>query len=171
MEKLEGRVAVVTGAANGIGRALARLLAAERMAVVLADVQAEPLELATKELEAIGADVLAVRTDVTDPAAVDALAAAAVARFGAVHVLCNNAGIAGRFGRTWVATLEEWRWVYDVNVFGIVNGLRSFVPILLEQEEGHVLNTGSAACFDAARHGDLCVEQARRTRAQRGAGA
>jgi len=149
MERLDGRVAVVTGAANGIGRALARLLAAERMQVVLADVQAEPLQLAANELEAGGAEVLPVPTDVTDPAAVRALADAAVERFGAVHVLCNNAGIAGRFGRTWGATLEEWRWVHDVNVFGIVHCLHAFMPILLQQEEGHVVNTGSAACFDA----------------------
>lgn len=149
MEDLGGRVAVVTGAANGIGRSLARLLAAEGMSVVTADLHADALEVAAKELEASGADVLAVPTDVTDPVAVRALADAAVDRFGAVHVLCNNAGIPGRFGRTWGASLEEWRWVYDVNVFGVVSCLQAFMPILLAQDEAHIVNTGSAACFDA----------------------
>ena len=146
MERLAGRAAVVTGAASGIGRALATLLAAEGMSVVLADIQADPLEEATAS---IGGDVLAVPTDVSDAASVQALADAAVDAFGGVHVLCNNAAVAGRFARTWAASLEEWRWVYEVNVMGVVNGLRSFVPILLEQDEAHIVNTGSAACFEA----------------------
>jgi NADP-dependent 3-hydroxy acid dehydrogenase YdfG len=149
MEQLEGRVAVVTGSANGIGRALAAELANEGMKLVLADVEREPLELAAKELEGGGAEVLAVPTDVSDGAAVDALATAALDRFGAVHLLCNNAAVAGQFGRIWVTSQAEWDWVFAVNVMGVVNGLRTFVPILLEQEEGHVLNTGSAACFEA----------------------
>jgi NAD(P)-dependent dehydrogenase (short-subunit alcohol dehydrogenase family) len=149
VDRLAGRTAVVTGAAHGIGRGIAAALAAEGMHVVLADVQAQALDVAVEELVASGADAIGVRTDVTDPASVRALAEAAVARFDAVHVLCNNAGIVGRFGRTWAASLDEWRWIYDVNVFGIVHALQAFVPLLLEQDEGHIVNTGSAACFDA----------------------
>jgi NAD(P)-dependent dehydrogenase (short-subunit alcohol dehydrogenase family) len=149
VEELDGRVAVVTGAASGIGRALAGLLAEEGMSVVTADLHREPLVLAAEEIAGTGAEVLAVPTDVSDPQAVHALADRAVETFGAVHVLCNNAGVSGRFGRTWGASLEEWRWVFDVNVFGIVNCLRSFMPILLAQDEAHVVNTGSAACFDS----------------------
>jgi NADP-dependent 3-hydroxy acid dehydrogenase YdfG len=149
MEQLAGRVAVVTGSANGIGRALATELAAEGMKLVLADIERDAVELAAKELEGGGAEVLAVATDVSDPASVDALAEAAVDRFGAVHLLCNNAAVAGQFGRTWATSLSEWEWVFAVNVMGVVNGLRAFVPIILEQDEGHVLNTGSAACFEA----------------------
>jgi NAD(P)-dependent dehydrogenase (short-subunit alcohol dehydrogenase family) len=86
---------------------------------------------------------------VADAASVDALAATTLDRFGAVHLVCNNAGVSGTFARSWTTTAEDWRWVFDVNVWGVINGIRTFVPILLEQEEGHVLNTGSAACFEA----------------------
>jgi len=149
MKQLSGRVAVVTGSANGIGRALAAELAAEGMKLVLADIEREPLLVVAKELEATGVDVLPVVTDVSDAWSVDALANATVDRFGAVHLLCNNAAVAGQFGRTWATSLAEWEWVFAVNVLGVVNGLRAFVPIILEQDEGHVLNTGSAACFEA----------------------
>lgn len=148
MERLEGRVAVVTGAAGGIGRALAETLLGEGMSVVMADVEADTLTSAADALASTG-EVLAVPTDVADAASVDALAAAALERFGAVHLVCNNAGVSGTFARSWVTAPEDWRWVFDVNVWGVINGIRTFVPILLEQEEGHVVNTGSAACFDA----------------------
>jgi NADP-dependent 3-hydroxy acid dehydrogenase YdfG len=149
MEQLEGRVAVVTGAANGIGRALASTLAAEKMNVVLADIEGDTVERAASEIAGGGAQVLAVPTDVSDPASMDRLAAATIERFGAVHLLCSNAGVAGQFGRTWATDLAEWQWVYAVNVMGTVHAIRSFVPLLLDQDEGHVLVTGSAACFEA----------------------
>ena len=149
MQQLEGRVAVVTGAAGGIGRALAERLLDEGMKVVLADVERETLETTAEKLAAGGGDVLAVPTDVADAASVDALAAAAVERFGAVHLVCNNAGVSGTFARSWMTADADWRWVFDVNVWGVINGVRSFVPILLEQDQGHILNTGSAACFEA----------------------
>jgi NAD(P)-dependent dehydrogenase (short-subunit alcohol dehydrogenase family) len=125
------------------------LLAAEGMSVVLADIEEEALAKATADLAGDGATVEAVRTDVSDASSVQALADAAVRKFGAVHVVCNNAAVAGRFARTYAASLEEWRWVFEVNVMGVVHGIRSFVPILLEQDEGHIVNTGSAACFEA----------------------
>jgi NAD(P)-dependent dehydrogenase (short-subunit alcohol dehydrogenase family) len=149
VQVLSGRVAVVTGAASGIGRALAGRLAAEGMAVVLADVEATALDATAADLAAEvdgGSDVVeAVVTDVADPAAVDALAASAVDRFGAVHVVCNNAGVV-TLGSTWEQPLVDWRWVLDVDLWGVINGIRTFVPILLRQgTEGHVVNTASIA--------------------------
>lgn len=150
MRELRGRVAVVTGAASGIGRALAERFAAEGMSVVLADLEEEPLEGVCGALRAAGADVLGVRTDVADAASVDALAAAAVARFGAFHLICNNAGVGGHLGPSWETPLTDWRWVVDVNLFGVVHGIRTFLPALVAQGEGHVVNTASAAAWQAA---------------------
>ncbi|HSJ95789.1 MAG TPA: SDR family NAD(P)-dependent oxidoreductase [Myxococcota bacterium] len=147
MERLAGRVAVVTGAASGIGRALARRLGAEGMQVVLADVEAGALAEAERELGAAGVETLAVRTDVTDEASVRALADAALARFGAVHLVCNNAGVMGGAGLCWEVPPEDWAWVLGVNLQGVIHGIRVFVPILLAQEEGHVLNTASMAAL------------------------
>ena len=149
MDRLDGRVAVVTGAGNGIGRALASQLVAEGMSVVLADIETDSIADAAAKLEADGGVALPVRTDVSDPDSVAALAEAALSRFGAVHVLCNNAAVVGQFSRTWTASLAEWRWLLDVNVMGVVHGIQTFVPILLEQDEAHIVNTGSAACFEA----------------------
>jgi NAD(P)-dependent dehydrogenase (short-subunit alcohol dehydrogenase family) len=149
MMDLDGRVAVVTGAASGIGRGLVEELLSEGMALVLADVQEAQLSAVVTELASSGARVLGVPTDVTDAASVEALADKALAEFGAVHVVCNNAGVPGTFGRTWTTPIDEWRWVLDVNLWGVINGVRTFVPLLVEQGEGHVVNTGSAAGFQA----------------------
>jgi len=144
MQELTGRVAVVTGAASGIGFALASAFAAEGMQVVLADVEAPALDDAVAKLAAGGADVLGVRTDVSDGAQVQALADAAADRFGAVHVLCNNAGVGGG-GLSWEAPLATWEWVLGVNLWGVIHGVRAFVPILMRQPEAHVVNTASVA--------------------------
>jgi len=149
MDPLSGKVAVVTGAGSGIGWAMAERFGAEGMAVVLADIEAGALDDATAKLGEAGVDVLAVPTDVTDPASVDALARAAQGHFGAYHVVCNNAGVAGHFGPTWETALEEWRWVLEVNLWGVINGIRSFVPALVAQREGHVVNTASLAGWSA----------------------
>jgi NAD(P)-dependent dehydrogenase (short-subunit alcohol dehydrogenase family) len=168
MEQLSGKVAVVTGAASGIGRALADRFGAEGMAIVLADIEAGPLDAATTELRDAGVEVLAVPTDVTDPTSVDALALAAHHHFGAYHVVCNNAGVAGHFGTTWQTTLEDWRWVLDVNLGGVINGIRSFVPALVAQGEGHVVNTASLAAwaappamgpYSATKHAVLAISE------------
>ena len=144
MKELSGRVAVVTGAASGIGRALAERLGAEGMKLVLADVESAPLEQARNDLEKQGVEALGVRTDVTQPDQVSSLAERALERFGAVHVICNNAGVfAG--GTSWGAPLSDYEWVLGVNVWGVIHGIRTFVPILLEQDEGHVVNTASMA--------------------------
>ena len=141
---LRGRVAVVTGAAGGIGLALCKRFAAEGMSVVMADVHPARLDGAAATLAAeTGADVLAVPTDVSSWAAVEVLAAASVERFGAVHLLCNNAGVTLP-GVTWEYSLEEWEWVIGVNLRGVVHGIKAFVPpMLAHREPAHVVNTAS----------------------------
>jgi NAD(P)-dependent dehydrogenase (short-subunit alcohol dehydrogenase family) len=146
MDSFEGKVAVVTGAASGIGLALARRFALEGMRVVLADVERNPLERAADALagEHGGDNVLSVPTDVRDETAADALAAATFDRFGTAHVVCNNAGV-GTGGMAWEIPADRWRWIVDVNLLGVAHGIRAFVPRMIEQGEGHVVNTASAA--------------------------
>jgi len=144
MQELNGRVAVVTGGASGIGFGLASAFAAEGMKVVVGDIEEPALDDAVAKLEASGAEVLGVRTDVSDDASVAALAAAAVDRFGAIHVACNNAGVGGG-GLSWEAPLSTWEWVLGVNMWGVIHGIRAFVPILMQQNEAHIVNTASIA--------------------------
>lgn len=146
MDDIAGKVAVVTGGASGIGLALAQRFAAEGARVVVADIEKAALDEVAAGLAAEhGADaVLAVVADVRRAESVDALARAAVQRFGAVHVLCNNAGVY-QGGLSWTIPDDRWRWVVDVNLFGVVNGIRAFVPLIVEQGEGHVVNVASAA--------------------------
>lgn len=143
MQELSGKVAVVTGAASGIGLALSRAFQAQGMKVVMADIEPAALEAATADL-ATGGEVLPFRCDVSDAAQVDALRDAAVERFGTVHVVCNNAGVSAG-GPVWTHTPEDWEWVLGVNLYGVVNGIRSFTPLLIEQGEGHIVNTSSMA--------------------------
>jgi NAD(P)-dependent dehydrogenase (short-subunit alcohol dehydrogenase family) len=149
MDDLQGRVAVVTGAASGIGRALAERFLAEGMSVAMADIETAALQAAAASLEGRGV-ILTVPTDVSDPRSVDDLARTVRERFGTFHVVCNNAGVGGHFGRTWEAPLEEWRWLFDVNTWGVIHGIRSFVPTLIEQGLGHVVNTASMAAWRGA---------------------
>lgn len=144
MKRFEGRVAVVTGAASGIGLAMAQRFAAEKMKVVLADVEEAALDAAATELAGGGATVLPVRTDVSKADQVDALAEATLSKFGGVNVLCNNAGV-GSGGFSWEQSLDDWNWVLGVNLWGVIHGIRAFVPHLIEQDEGHVVNTASFA--------------------------
>jgi NAD(P)-dependent dehydrogenase (short-subunit alcohol dehydrogenase family) len=144
MQELNDRVVVVTGGASGIGFGLASAFAAEGMKIVLGDIEVAALADAVDKLEASGAEVLGVRTDVSDAAQVQALADAAVERFGAIHIACNNAGV-GAGGLSWEAPLDTWEWVLGANLWGVIHGMRSFVPILMRQPEAHVVNTASIA--------------------------
>jgi NAD(P)-dependent dehydrogenase (short-subunit alcohol dehydrogenase family) len=144
MQELNDRVAVVTGGASGIGFGLASAFAAEGMKIVLGDIEVGALADAVGKLEASGAEVLGVRTDVSDAVQVQALADAAVERFGAIHIACNNAGV-GAGGLSWEAPLDTWEWVLGANLWGVIHGMRSFVPILMRQPEAHVVNTASVA--------------------------
>lgn len=143
-QDFSGRVAVITGGASGIGRALGHRFAAEGASVVLADVEAGALARTIEELAADGADVTGAICDVTDPASVDSLAEHVYASHGAVHVLVNNAGVGPPAASPWETTPNDWRWVHSVNVFGVAHGIQSFVPRMLAAgEPGHIVNTSS----------------------------
>lgn len=145
MEKLDGRVAVVTGAASGIGRGVARRAVKEGMRIAIADVEATALDDVASELAGAGAEVLAVPTDVSQPDQVEALAARVYEQFGAAHLLHNNAGVF-QGGIAWQRTLADWEWVMGVNFWGVLHGIRAFVPRMIEGgEEGHIVNTSSLA--------------------------
>ncbi len=145
MTDLAGKVTVVTGAADGIGRALAEAFAAAGARLVLADVDEPKLEAVAAELSGRGAEVLAARTDVSSPDDVRALRDSAVARFGTVDVLCNNAGVMGPAGDPlWELPVDEWQRVMAVNLWGVLHGIQAFLPVILDSgEAGHVLNTAS----------------------------
>lgn len=155
---------MVTGAASGIGLAVTEAFVAEGMRVVMADLDAKRLQAHAARLSEQGARVRAVATDVRDPEAVDAAGQAAVEEFGALHVAVNNAGVVNR-GNSWELTLEEWQRVLDVNLWGVIHGVRSFVPrILASGQEGHIVNVASMAAvlpvdrlgpYTVAKHGVL----------------
>src|SRR5687768_161009 len=134
MQDVTGKVAVVTGAASGIGLALCQRFAAEGMKVVLADIEAQALERARAELPS-QAEALAVVTDVSSAEQMDALAARTLERFGAVHVVCNNAGVSAG-GPMWTLSTSDWQWVLGVNLWGVIHGIRVFAPALVAQNEG-----------------------------------
>jgi NAD(P)-dependent dehydrogenase (short-subunit alcohol dehydrogenase family) len=149
MQELTGRVAVVTGAASGIGLAVVEAFAAAGMRLAMGDLNEAALAEHADRLRARGHEVLALPTDVRDPAALEALAEATVARFGGLHIAVNNAGIVNR-GLTWELPLEEWHRVLDINLWGVIHGIHAFVPrILATGEEGHVVNTASMAAVHA----------------------
>jgi len=155
LQELDGKVAVITGAGSGIGAALARACAAQGMRVVVVDVNEERATSVAAELPDGAAAARAV--DVADADSVQALADFAFDTFGAVHLLCNNAGISP-VGRVWEFTDDEWLRLLGVNLLGVANGLRSFVPRMIEQGEGHIVNTGSGASFVATpRLGPYCA--------------
>jgi NAD(P)-dependent dehydrogenase (short-subunit alcohol dehydrogenase family) len=145
MQVVEGKVAVVTGAASGIGRAMARVFGAAGMKVALADVEAGALRESRNALAADGVEAVAFVCDVSQADAVYKLAEDTRAAFGSVHVVCNNAGVFCG-GTSWGTSLNDYEWILKVNVWGVIHGIRTFVPILLEQDEpAHVVNTASMA--------------------------
>jgi NAD(P)-dependent dehydrogenase (short-subunit alcohol dehydrogenase family) len=144
MRQLAGKVAVVTGAASGIGRALAERFAREGMKLVLADIEDRPLDVARDALAKAGTEVIAVRTDVARSGEVEALAQRTFEAFGTAHVVCNNAGV-GVGGPAWELEPADWDWILGVNLWGVVHGIRAFVPRMVQQKEGHVVNTASIA--------------------------
>jgi NAD(P)-dependent dehydrogenase (short-subunit alcohol dehydrogenase family) len=155
LQELDGKVAVITGGGSGIGASLARACAAEGMRVVVADVNGDRAEAIASELPH---DTAAFKpVDVSDAEQVQELADFAFDTFGAVHLLCNNAGVSP-VGRVWDYSDEDFRWLVGVNLFGVANGLRSFVPRMIEQGEGHIVNTGSGASFvSTPRLGPYCA--------------
>lgn len=145
IEDFNGKVAVITGAASGIGRGLARKAATEGMQVVLADVESETLGEAAAEVAALGAETFAVVADVSDTDQVEGLAIAAFERFGAVHLVCLNAGVF-QAGVSWQRTEADWEWVLGVNLWGPIHGMRAFVPRLIDQGgPAHIVVTSSMA--------------------------
>jgi len=150
MKEFAGKVAVVTGAASGIGRAFSQRLGALNMKVVMADVEAGALKAAAEDLEAAGHAVRAVPTDISQADSVASLAEQTLEHFGPAHVLCNNAGVFAA-GLSWEAPQSDYDWVFGVNVWGVIHGLRSFVPQMLAHgEEGHIVNTASMAAVTTA---------------------
>jgi len=168
MEQLEDRVAVVTGGGSGIGRAVATQLAGAGMQVVVADIQQDALDATVADLVAAGHRAIGVRTDVSDGDSVDALAEATVAEFGAVHVVHNNAGV-GVGGPVWTHTERDWQWVLGVNLWGVIHGIRAFVPRMLAQGgPAHVVNTASMAglisvpylgAYNVSKHGVVTLSE------------
>ncbi len=146
MKDFKNKVAVITGGASGLGFAIAQRAVREGMKVVIADVEQAALTRAEAELKAAGGEVIGVKTDVSKANEVDALAKQTLEKFGAVHLVCNNAGVGGMRTKVWEARLEDWEWVLGVNVWGVIHGVRTFTPIMLKQNEPcHMVNTASVA--------------------------
>ncbi len=180
MKDFQGKVAVITGGASGLGRAMAERFAREGMRIVLADVEPTALAGAEAEMKAAGAQVIGVRTDVAKAAEVEALAQQALAAFGAVHLVANNAGVAP-LGNAWENSVADWEWTLGVNLWGVIHGVRVFTPIMLAQgDEAHIVNTASvsglisppgSAMYNVTKHAvvtltetlyhDLALKQAR----------
>jgi NAD(P)-dependent dehydrogenase (short-subunit alcohol dehydrogenase family) len=144
MDDLRGKVAVITGGASGIGRALAERFAAEGMKIVIADIDEVAMRAVEVQLAEGGTEVLTQVCDTSLEAEVQALADAAVSRFGGAHVLCNNAGVIGK-GDAWRSPIAVWDWVIGINLYGVIHGVRAFLPIMEDQGEGHIVNTASMA--------------------------
>lgn len=160
MKDFKDKVAVVTGGASGLGLAMARRFAAEGMKLVLADIEEEPLRKVETEFRKAGVPVIGIRTDVSRAQDVERLAEKTLATFGGVHLLCNNAGV-GPGGVVWENTVADWEWVLGVNLWGVIHGVRVFLPIMLRQDaDSHVVNTASVAgLLSVPNMGIYCVSK------------
>ena len=166
MDLGNGTVVVITGAGSGIGLAFAEAFAGEGCAIVLADVQEDALQSAEERIAALGVDTLSLRTDVSKADELTALAAATIERFGTVNVLCNNAGVVGG-GDPWLGGIEAWEWVMGVNFWGVVHGVRAFLPHLVASGSAHIVNTASIAGllpgfspqYDASKHAVVAISE------------
>ena len=170
MKEFADKVAVVTGAASGIGRAMAERFAREGMKVVMADVEEAALAQTARAMQSAGATVLAVPTDVSRAIDIEALAQKTCDTFGAVHVLCNNAGVASEEMRcVWENTVADWTWIMGVNLWGVIHGVRVFVPIMMAQDTAcHIVNTASMAglissprlgMYNVTKHGVVTLSE------------
>ena len=153
MQTLEGRTAVVTGGASGMGRAFADRFARAGMNVVVADIEDGPRDAAVADIRATGAGAIGVRCDVAQPADHEAVLAAAIDAFGAVNVVCLNAGVGGANGPSWQLSVDDWSWTLGVNLWGVIHGVRTFVPHLLTHGDGHVVTTASIAGHTSSPYG------------------
>jgi NAD(P)-dependent dehydrogenase (short-subunit alcohol dehydrogenase family) len=144
MKELQGKVAAVTGAASGLGRSMALAFAAEGMDVTIADVDAHALHDVGRAIREKGRRVFAMRVDVSKDAEVEAWRDQTIAELGGVHVVCNNAGVSP-LGAIWENTVADWEWILGVNLWGVIYGVRAFSPVLIAQNEGHIVNTASVA--------------------------
>ena len=167
MEHLEGKVAVVTGAGSGIGKAMAERFVAEGMKVVLAELDEVRLRTIETQLAERGGDVLPVVVDTALEESVQSLAQRTLDHYGAAHVLCNNAGVVGT-GDPWTGPMSVWDWVVGINLYGVIHGIRAFLPIMQEQGEGHIVNTASmagllampgAAPYNVTKHGVMTLSE------------
>lgn len=165
MYEVDGKTAVVTGAASGMGLGMAHSFATAGMSVVLADIEADRLDTAVNGLKSNGHRAIGVVTDVSDESQIQALAQAALDEFGAVHVVANNAGI-GIGGPVDEMSLDDWKWTIDVDLWSVIYGVRTFLPILKEQGEGHITATSSMAgllagpvlgAYHVAKHGVVAL--------------
>ena len=148
MQDFNQKVAVITGGGGGIGKAMAEKFAAEGMKIVLSDINPETLDASVASLREAGHDAVGFQTDVSDPESVGELADRAFDAYDAVHILCNNAGVIDAPTPMWEYTVRDWQWMFGVNFWGLINGIRSFVPRMIEQDtEGHVVNTASIDGF------------------------
>ncbi|MHA1671267.1 MAG: SDR family NAD(P)-dependent oxidoreductase [Promethearchaeota archaeon] len=173
MKEFKEKVAVITGAASGIGRGIARRAAKEGMKIVLADIERGPLNQIEEELKRSGTNVISVLTDVSKLENIENLAQITIDNFGEVHLLCNNAGV-GAGGFLWECTLHDWNWVMGVNLWGVIYGIRTFIPIMLQQNnECHIVNTASMAgltigdpgngIYTITKHGVVALSESLRT--------
>jgi NAD(P)-dependent dehydrogenase (short-subunit alcohol dehydrogenase family) len=170
MNGLAGKTAAVTGAASGLGRAMALAFASEGMHVALADVDEAGLAVARQRVAAHGVKAWAMRVDVSSASDVQAFSEQAVKELGAVHVVCNNAGVA-LSGAVWETSEAEWQWLLGVNLWGVIHGVRAFAPRLIAQDEGHIVNTASVAglvsppgmgAYAASKHAVVALSEALR---------